>query len=67
MRLQSKNDKTRRILNQALGKLGQDESYYTNASTVQEYLANKRQRPPRTLHWDYAWGPMVALGGGSFL
>ena len=32
---------------------------------VQGYLAHKNQRPPRTLHWDYAWGPTVVLGGGA--
>ena len=26
-----------------------------------EYLAHKKQRPPRTLQWDYAKGPMLAL------
>ena len=26
------------------------------------YLAYKKLRPPRTLQWDYAWGPMVTLG-----
>ena len=31
------------------------------------HLAQKKQRPPRTLQWDYAYGPMVALGGGCFL
>jgi hypothetical protein len=32
---------------------------------IQEYLDHKKQRPPRTLQCDYAWGPMVALGGGG--
>ena len=32
---------------------------------LQGYLAHKKQRPPRTLQKDYAWGPMVTLGGGA--
>ena len=31
-------------------------------TTRQGYLAHKKQRPPRTLKQDYAWGPMVVLG-----
>ena len=29
---------------------------------VQGYLAHKKQRPPRTLQQDYAWGPVVVQG-----
>ena len=32
-------------------------------STLQGYLAHKKQRPHRALQEDYAYGPMVALGG----
>jgi hypothetical protein len=32
---------------------------------LQGYLAHTKQRPPRTLQWDYAWGPMMTLGGGG--
>ena len=32
---------------------------------VQGYLAHTKQRPPRTLQWDYAQGPMEALWGGG--
>ena len=35
------------------------------ASFLQGYLAHKKMRQPRTLQ--YAWGPMVVLGGGLFL
>jgi len=31
---------------------------------LQGYLAHKKQRPPRTLPYDHAEGPTVALGGG---
>jgi len=34
---------------------------------VQKYLAHKKLPPARTLEQDYAWGPMVTLGGGCFL
>ena len=34
-------------------------------SAVQGYLAHKKQHPPRTLHQDYAWVPMVVLGRGA--
>ena len=34
---------------------------------VQGYLAHKKTQPSRTLLWDYAWGPLVALGGWRFL
>ena len=27
------------------------------------YLAHKKQRPPRTLQWEYAYCPMVVPGG----
>ena len=27
----------------------------------------KKHPPPRTLQWDYTWGPMVVLVGGLFL
>jgi len=30
---------------------------------LQGYLAHKKQRPPRTLQWDYAYGPMAVLVG----
>ena len=35
---------------------------------VQEFLAHKKQRPPRTLQWEFAWDPMAALrrGGVSY-
>ena len=29
---------------------------------IQGNLARKKQRPPRTLQYDYAWGPMVIVG-----
>ena len=29
------------------------------------YLAHKKQRPPRTLQQQYAYGPMATLGGGA--
>ena len=32
---------------------------------VQASLAQKKQRPPRTLRQDYAWAPMAVLGGGG--
>ena len=28
---------------------------------VQRYLAHEKQRPPRTLQWEYVYGPMAAL------
>ena len=34
---------------------------------IQGYLAHKKLRPPRNLQYDYAWGPMVVLGGGLFI
>ena len=34
-------------------------------STVQGYLAHKVQRPPRSLHKEYAYCSMVLLGGGG--
>ena len=33
--------------------------------SLQGYLADKKQRPLRTLQWDFAEGPMVALGEGA--
>jgi len=32
---------------------------------IQGYLAHKKQRPPRTLPYEYTQGPMVVLGGGG--
>ena len=32
---------------------------------VQGNLAHKKKRLPRTLQYDYAWCPMVVLGGGA--
>ena len=32
---------------------------------LQGYLAHKKQRFPRTLEQDYAWGSMVVLRGGA--
>ena len=32
---------------------------------LQGYLAHLKTPPPRTLQKDYAWGPVVALGGGA--
>ena len=32
---------------------------------VQGCLAHKKQRSPRTLQQDYAYGPMVVLKGGA--
>ena len=32
---------------------------------VQGYLAHKKERPPGTLQWEYAEGPMVVIGGGA--
>ena len=29
-------------------------------------MAHQTLRLPRTLHWDYAWGPMVVMGGAVF-
>ena len=34
---------------------------------VQGYLSHKKQCPLRALQWDYAYGPIVFLGGGQFL
>ena len=34
---------------------------------VQGYLAHQKERPPRTLHLDFAGGPMEFLEGGWFL
>jgi len=34
---------------------------------LQEYLAHKKPRPPRTLQYNYTQGPMVALRGVLFL
>ena len=28
------------------------------------YLVHQTQHPPMTLQWDYAWGPILALGRG---
>jgi hypothetical protein len=35
---------------------------------LQGHLAQKKEPPPRSLQWDYVWGPVVALGegGGSY-
>jgi len=32
---------------------------------LEGYLAHEKPRPLRTLQWDYAQGPMVALRGGA--
>ena len=32
---------------------------------IQGYLADQKQRPPRTLQYDYAQGPTEALWGGA--
>ena len=32
---------------------------------IQGYLTHKKQRPPKTLLWEYAEGPMVVLGRGA--
>ena len=41
--------------------------YAHSCGHVQGYLSQQKQPPPRTLQQDYAWGPMVVLGGeGSF-
>ena len=37
------------------------------AWSLQGYLAHKKHPPPRTLQWDYTYGPMVILGGVLFL
>ena len=34
-------------------------------TALQGCLAHKKQRPPRTLQQDYAWGPIVVRGGGA--
>ena len=34
-----------------------------SAGSYKGYLDQKKLRPPWTLQWDYAWGPMVVLGG----
>ena len=31
---------------------------------LQGYLADEKQRPPKTLQQDHAQGPMVGSGGG---
>jgi hypothetical protein len=33
---------------------------------IQGYLAHKKPYPHRTLQLDFAYGPMVVLGGGGF-
>jgi hypothetical protein len=33
--------------------------------SYERYLAHKKNCPPRTLQWDYTWGPMVVLGAGA--
>jgi len=38
---------------------------WCRAYGLQGYLAHKKQRPPRTLQQQYAWGSMAALGGGA--
>ena len=35
------------------------------AAALQGYIAHKKQRAPRTLHQDYAQGPMEALEEGA--
>ena len=35
---------------------------HTRELHVQGYLAHNKPPPHRTLHWDYASGPMVVLG-----
>ena len=37
------------------------------ASRLQEYLANNKTTPSRTLQYAYALGPMAVLGGMRFL
>ena len=32
---------------------------------LQGYLAPEKQRPPRTLQWDHAYGPWGVVGGGA--
>ena len=32
---------------------------------LQGYLSHKKERPHRALQWDYAYGPVVVLGGGA--
>ena len=34
---------------------------------AQGYLAHKKTSSLKNLEYDYAWGPMVVLGGGRFL
>jgi len=42
--------------------------YHNKLLMLQGCLAHKKQRPPRTLQYECAWGPMVVLGeGGLFL
>ena len=36
-------------------------------SSLQGYFTHTKQRPPETPQKDYAWGPMVVLGGGGVL
>ena len=35
------------------------------STSLQGYLAHKKQRPPWTLQWDYAQGPTVVIGVGG--
>jgi len=45
-----------------------DESVGELTSTkraLQGYLAHKKHPPPRTLQWDYTYGPIAVLGGGA--
>ena len=37
------------------------------AGALQRCLAHKKQRPPKTLQYDYAEGPMAALRGGALV
>ena len=45
----------------------QRKSVWRGTLCLQGYLAHKKQRPPRALQKDYAYGPMVVLGERLFL
>ena len=45
---------------------GYPNEYLRQGPTVQGYLVHTRPRPPRTLQWAYAQGPVVGLGGGAW-
>jgi len=46
-------------------KFPEMEAFLPQFPVPQGYLAHKKQRFTRTLHYDHAQGPMVVLGGGG--